>query len=93
MADSPHQPESLSDKITRLKSELTEWENMRSQILRVGQTSAGQGMSTTYPQLGECQRQINGLRAQIAALTDLLNGDTAHTQPGTNLLSHASDYS
>lgn len=92
MATSPHQPESLADEITRLKAELAECRAARSQILAIGQSSAGGGTSTTYPTLAVLDARIDWLVAKIAAFVDQLNGDTANLQPGTVLTTVRSDY-
>jgi hypothetical protein len=92
MATSPHQPESLSDEITRLKAELAELRNTRSQILILGQSSAGAGVSTNYPSLKDIDAMISQKQAEVKAKVDQLNGDTDNLQPGVNLLSHASEY-
>lgn len=93
MATSPHQPESLSDEITRLKADLAEKRALRSQIQTIGQSNGGGGQSTTYADLFRLEREIGWLEAKIKAKVDQLNGDTDNLQPGVNLLSHASDYS
>lgn len=92
MATSPHQPESLADEITRLKADLDELRQTRRQILALGQSSAGGGISTNYPSLQYVDQQIAWLTAQIKAKVDQLNGETTNLQPGVNLLSHRSEY-
>lgn len=93
MAQSPHQPESLSDEITRLKEELVELRATRSSVLALGQSSSGAGVSTNFPSLKAIDDRIDWLVAQIKAKVDLLNGDTANLQPGVNVLSYGSEYS
>lgn len=93
MATSPHQPEPLADEITRLKSELAAYRSARDQILVLGQSTAGGGVSTSHADLSRLERTIARLQADIAALTDQLNGDTDHIAPGTVLTTVRSDYS
>lgn len=90
MPVSPHQPESLTAKITRLKAELATYELTRNQVLTLGQSTSGAGGSTTYTDLAKLEVRIDHLRAQISALIAQLTGED--TQPGVNLLSHANDY-
>lgn len=92
MAQSPHQPKSLSDQITELKLDLEEKKNLRSQIQTIGQTSSGGGTATTYADLFRLNREIEWLEAKIAAMTDQLNGDSDNIQPGTVLTQVRSDY-
>lgn len=92
MATSPHQRETLSDKITRLKVDLEEKRALRSQIQTLGQSTAAGGVSTTYADLPRLEAAISQLEAKIDALIDQLTGDTASLQPGVNLLSHRSEY-
>ena len=92
MATSPHQPESLAEEITRLKAELAELRQARSQILVLGQATAGGGTSTTYANLADINLRIDALQAVIRSKVDQLNGDADNLQPGVNLLSHRSEY-
>ncbi len=92
MSTSPHQPESLAQKITRLKADLLRKENLLATIETLGSSTSGGGMSTTYPDRDKLSAEVAQLRAIIASLVDQLNGDTANLQPGVNLLSHASEY-
>lgn len=75
MATSPHQPSRLQDKITALKAELAEKKQARSQILALGQSHAGGGMSTTYPSYKELDDQIKMLEFQIEGFTAQLTGE------------------
>lgn len=92
MSASPHQPESLAAKITRLKADLAEKIALRSQIQTLGQSNSGGGTATTYSNLDQLNREIEWLEAKIAAFVDQLNGDTANLQPGMVLGSHRSEY-
>lgn len=92
MADSPHQPESLSDKITRLKSDREALRATRTQILTLGQGAAGAGQSTTYPSLARIESQIAHLDAVIDSFVAQLNGDCTIPAPGVNLIAHCSEY-
>jgi hypothetical protein len=92
MSTSPHQPQSLSDEITELKSELTTLQNARNQILVLGQSHAGGGTSTNYPTLASLDARIDWLKAKIKAKVDQLNGDSDNVQPGVVLSQYRSDY-
>lgn len=92
MAVSPHQPQSLSDKITKLKAELAQKEALRDQMEALGQTTSGAGTSTTYVSYNAVLERIDWLNAQIESLTAQLVGD-AHTPPGVILQQYRSDYS
>jgi hypothetical protein len=92
VATSPHQPESLADEITRLKADLSELRAHRSQVLVLGQSSAGGGISTTYVGLKELDARIDWMVAQIKAKVDQLNGDTTNLQPGVNVGAYTSEY-
>ena len=93
MATSPHQPEQLADKITRLKEELASYRSARDQILILGQSTSGGGIATTHAELKRLEDQIAWREAQIAALTDQLNGDPDNIAPGVNEIRTVSDYS
>jgi pyrimidine operon attenuation protein/uracil phosphoribosyltransferase len=92
MATSPHQPEQLADKITRLKDELATYRSARDQILVLGQSTSGGGVATTHAELKRIEDQIAWREAQIAALTDQLNGDSDNLAPGMNEVRSVSGY-
>lgn len=91
MATSPHQPQSLSDKITELKEELAGKKALRSQIEALGQTTSGAGMSTTYVGYHDLCERISWLEAKIAAFTAQLVGDEVPV-PGIVLQQYRGDY-
>lgn len=91
MATSPHQLQRLQDRITSLKAELAEKKSARSQILALGQSYAGGGMSTTFPSYRELNEEIKQLEFQIDALTADLTG-TCMPAPGVVLLQTVSEY-
>lgn len=88
---SPHQPQSLSDRITDLKEELKAKRDLRAQMETLGQTTSGAGLSTTYPSYQYVSARIDWLVAQIEALTAQLNGDEVPA-PGIVLQQFRSDY-
>ena len=73
MATSPHQPKSLSDRITELKEELESKKALRGQIEALGQTTSGAGMSTTFVGYADLCERISWLEAKIEALVAQLN--------------------
>lgn len=91
MATSPHQPKSLSDRITELKEELESKKALRGQIEALGQTTSGAGMSTTFVGYADLCERISWLEAKIEALVAQLNGDPVPV-PGIVLQQYRSDY-
>jgi hypothetical protein len=91
MAISPHQPKSLSDRISELKEDLASKKALRAQMEAIGQTFAGGGMSTTYPSYGYVCAEIAQLEAVIESLTARLNGEDAPL-PGVVLHQVRSEY-
>lgn len=91
MAVSPHQPKSLSDRISDLKTELADKIALRRQIETLGQSTSGAGMSTTFVSYSDLCERISWLEHQIEALTAHLNGDEA-ALPGVVLHRFRSDY-
>lgn len=91
MAVSPHQPKSLSDRISELKADLAAKKALRSQIEAIGQTTAGGGTATTYPSYALICEQISQLEAVIESLTARLNGEDAPI-PGMVLNQFKSEY-
>lgn len=91
MAVSPHQPKSLSDRISELKDDLAAKKALRTQIETLGQTMAGGGMSTTYPPYNVVCEQIAQLEAVIESLTARLNGEEAPL-PGVVLHQYRGEY-
>lgn len=91
MADSPHQPKSLADRITELKEELASKKALRAQIEALGQTTSQAGMSTTYVGYRDLCEDIRWMEHQIEALTAQLNGDPVPV-PGIVLQQKRSDY-
>lgn len=90
MATSPHQPESLSDAITRRKADLLRKENLLAQIETIGVSSSGGGTSTSYSSRENLVAEINQLRAIIESLVAQLNGAPV-VQPGVGLLAYRSE--
>lgn len=91
MATSPHQPTRLQDRITDLKAELAEKKQARSQILALGQSNSGGGVSTTYPSYQRLDEEIKWIDRQIETLTAQLVGDPI-SQPGVNQQQYRADY-
>jgi len=91
MATSPHQPESLSDKITRLKRDRDRKQALLEQIETIGVSSSGGGTATTYQDPFRLQEDIRWLNSQIESLTAQLNGDPI-APPSINLLQNKSEY-
>ena len=87
MSASPHQSESLDQKITRMKGDLLRKENYLAQIETIGQSNSGGGMSTTYASRENLVREIAALRALIESFVAQLNGTPA-VQPGVALLAY-----
>ncbi|MEY2882170.1 MAG: hypothetical protein RLZZ15_4550 [Verrucomicrobiota bacterium] len=88
---SPHQPTSLSDRITEMKEDRASKIALRQQIETLGQTTSGAGLSTTFVSYSDLCERISQLTAQIDALTAQLNGDEVPT-PGLILQQYRSGY-
>lgn len=91
MADSPHQPKTLSDRITELKEDLESKKALRRQMEVLGQTTSSAGTSTTYPGYADLCERISVLEAYIESLVAQLVGAPVPV-PGVVMQQFRSDY-